>query len=116
MCSKSGSRRAATSTRTRPRIRPRLEVLRKEKLEALLVERRKRVERNPTDLQLRFELGELLLSIGQFNEAIPELQQLARQNPNSRASGDEPLLGPLLRAKGNASTGRHANSRRCLPR
>jgi tetratricopeptide (TPR) repeat protein len=44
---------------------------------------RRRVERNPTDLQLRFELGDLLLAAGNFNDAIPELQK-ARQNPNTR--------------------------------
>ncbi|HAK06774.1 MAG TPA: hypothetical protein DCO65_05845, partial [Spartobacteria bacterium] len=33
--------------------------------------------------QLRFELGELLVSAGQFREALPELQR-ARQNPNAR--------------------------------
>jgi len=46
-------------------------------------EAKRRVERNPTDLQLRFELGDLLLAAGNFNEAIPELQK-ARQNPNTR--------------------------------
>lgn len=60
-----------------------LDELRKEKAKTQIEEAKKRVERNPTDLQLRFELGELLLSIGQFNEAIPELQR-ARQNPSSR--------------------------------
>ncbi len=75
-----------------------LETLRREKTEALLVEARKRVERNPTDLQLRFELGELLLAIGQFNEAIPELQR-ARQNPNSRLRAMS-LLGRCFVQKG----------------
>jgi tetratricopeptide (TPR) repeat protein len=46
-------------------------------------ESRKRVERNPTDLQLRFELGEHLVAAGQFREALPELQR-ARQHPNAR--------------------------------
>ncbi len=49
----------------------------------LIDEARKRSERNPTDLQLRFELGEHLLEAGQFREALPELQR-ARQNPNAR--------------------------------
>ena len=44
---------------------------------------RKRAERNPTDLQIRFELGEHLLQAGHFREALPELQR-ARQNPNAR--------------------------------
>ena len=78
--------------------RAELETLRREKSEALLVEARKRVERNPTDLQLRFELGELLLAIGQFNEAIPELQR-ARQNPNSRLKAMS-MLGRCFVQKG----------------
>ena len=78
--------------------RAELETLRREKTEALLVEAKKRVERNPTDLQLRFELGELLLAIGQFNEAIPELQR-ARQNPNSRLKAMS-LLGRCFVQKG----------------
>ncbi len=43
----------------------------------------KRAERNPTDLQLRFELGEHLFHAGRFREALPELQR-ARQNPHAR--------------------------------
>jgi tetratricopeptide (TPR) repeat protein len=34
-------------------------------------------------LQLRFELGELLVNADRFREAVPELQR-ARQNPNAR--------------------------------
>jgi tetratricopeptide (TPR) repeat protein len=75
-----------------------LENLRKERTAAMLVEARKRVERNPTDLQLRFELGELLLAMGQFNDAIPELQR-ARQNPNSRLKAMS-LLGRCFVQKG----------------
>ena len=48
-----------------------------------IVEARERVARNPTDLQLRFELGENLFHAGQFREAVPELQR-ARQNPHAR--------------------------------
>ena len=51
--------------------------------EILIAEARKRVERNPTDLQLRFELGEQLVNSGHYREALPELQR-ARQNPNAR--------------------------------
>jgi tetratricopeptide (TPR) repeat protein len=64
----------------------------------MLIEAKKRVERNPTDLQLRFELGELLLSMGQFNDAIPELQR-ARQNPNTRLRAMS-LLGRCFVQKG----------------
>ena len=55
----------------------------KRRAEVLIDEARKRVERNPTDLQFRFELGENLMNAGHFREALPELQR-ARQNPNAR--------------------------------
>ena len=55
----------------------------KMRAELLVDEARKRSERNPTDLQLRFELGEHLLNAGRYREALPELQR-ARQNPNAR--------------------------------
>src|SRR5947208_3229013 len=51
--------------------------------EILIDDARERVARNPTDLQLRFELGENLFDAGRFREAIAELQR-ARQNPHAR--------------------------------
>jgi tetratricopeptide (TPR) repeat protein len=48
-----------------------LETLKKQRAETMISESRQRVERNPTDLQLRFELGERLLAAGNFAEAIP---------------------------------------------
>jgi tetratricopeptide (TPR) repeat protein len=51
--------------------------------ELLIADAQERVARNPTDLQLRFELGENLLTAGRFREAVPELQR-ARQNPHAR--------------------------------
>jgi tetratricopeptide (TPR) repeat protein len=60
-----------------------LEATRRNRAELLIGEARKGVERNPTDLQLRFELGEQLVNAGQFRDALPELQR-ARQNPNAR--------------------------------
>jgi tetratricopeptide (TPR) repeat protein len=60
-----------------------LKAAREKRAELLIDEARKRLERNPTDLQLRFELGEYLVSAGKFREALPELQR-ARQNPNAR--------------------------------
>jgi len=44
---------------------------------------RERVERNPTDPQLRFELGTHLFHAGHAREAIPELQR-AKSNPHIR--------------------------------
>src|SRR6058998_4231253 len=60
-----------------------LKVAKKKRAEILLEDARKRLERNPTDLQLRFELGEHLVNAGLFRQALPELQR-ARQNPNAR--------------------------------
>src|SRR5437660_8723545 len=51
--------------------------------EILIADAQERVARNPTDLQLRFELGENFFSAGRFREAVPELQR-ARQNPHAR--------------------------------
>jgi tetratricopeptide (TPR) repeat protein len=51
--------------------------------EILIADAQERVKRNPTDLQLRFELGENFFSAGRFREAVPELQR-ARQNPHAR--------------------------------
>jgi tetratricopeptide (TPR) repeat protein len=55
----------------------------RKRAEILVEDARKRMARNPTDLQLRFELGEHLVNAGRFREALPELQR-ARQNPNAR--------------------------------
>ena len=51
--------------------------------EILIADAQERVKRNPTDLQLRFELGENFFNAGRFREAVPELQR-ARQNPHAR--------------------------------
>jgi tetratricopeptide (TPR) repeat protein len=60
-----------------------LETLAAQRGELLLEEANRRVERNPTDLQFRYELGEILVSLHRYQEAIPELQK-ARMNPNAR--------------------------------
>jgi tetratricopeptide (TPR) repeat protein len=75
-----------------------LAAARKKRAEMLTGEARKRVERNPTDLQLRFELGDHLMSAGQYREALPELQR-ARQNPNARLKAMN-LLGLCYRKLG----------------
>jgi tetratricopeptide (TPR) repeat protein len=51
--------------------------------EILIADAQERVARNPTDLQLRFELGANLFTAERFREAVPELQR-ARQNPHAR--------------------------------
>lgn len=59
---------------------------------------RKRVADNPTDLQVRYELGEALMQAGSFSDAIPELQR-AVQNPNVRLRAMN-LLGQCFVEKG----------------
>jgi tetratricopeptide (TPR) repeat protein len=78
--------------------RDHLEALKKDRQDRKVAEARKRVDRNPTDLQLRFELGELLLESGNFGDAITELQK-AQQNPNVRLKAMS-LLGRCFVQKG----------------
>ena len=48
-----------------------------------LEECRSRADKYPTDLQIRFELGQLLFESGKISEAIPEFQK-ARNNPHKK--------------------------------
>ena len=61
-------------------------------------EAQKRVDQNPTDPQLRFELGTALYNSGDHSAAIPHLQQATR-NPHIRTKVLL-LLGRTFRAKG----------------
>ncbi len=72
--------------------------LKQQKAGVLIGDARKRVERNPTDLQLAYELGEQLVHAGMYTEAIKELQR-ARQNPNARLKAMN-LLGQCYTEKG----------------
>jgi tetratricopeptide (TPR) repeat protein len=74
-------------------------LLAKQKRAELLIDNtRERSERNPTDLQIRFELGEHLLQASRFREALPELQR-ARQHPAARLKSMN-LLGRCYRELG----------------
>jgi tetratricopeptide (TPR) repeat protein len=64
----------------------------------LIEDTKERLGRNPTDLHVRFELGEHLVNAQRFREAIPELQR-ARQNPNARFKAMN-LLGVCYRELG----------------
>jgi len=60
-----------------------LKAAKAKRAEILINDALERVGRNPTDLQLRFELGKNFFHAGRFREAVPELQR-ARQNPHAR--------------------------------
>ncbi|HEX3626889.1 MAG TPA: hypothetical protein VH280_15880 [Verrucomicrobiae bacterium] len=60
-----------------------VEQLKAAKLEFQVTECQKRVERYPTDLAIRYEMGALYYQIGKYSEAIQELQK-ARQNPHKK--------------------------------
>ena len=75
-----------------------LDEARKQRAEILIDDARKRLDRNPTDLQLRYELGEHLTNAGLYRDALPELQR-ARQNPNARLKAMN-LLGRCYRELG----------------
>jgi tetratricopeptide (TPR) repeat protein len=57
--------------------------LQAEKLNFQLAECQKRVEKFPTDLAIRFEMGQLYFQAGKIGEAISELQK-AQGNPHKR--------------------------------
>jgi tetratricopeptide (TPR) repeat protein len=78
--------------------RAELEEMENQRAKLLVDEAKKRVERNPTDLQLRFELGEILVNVGNYKNAISELQR-ARQNPNVRLRAMN-LLGKCYAERG----------------
>lgn len=65
------------------KVLAKLEAARKQRTEILIIDARKRLDHNPTDLKLRYELGEQLANAGKYREAVPELQR-ARQNPQAR--------------------------------
>ena len=70
-----------------------LEALRQRRSDFLLEDTKRRAEANPTDLLVRFELGELHFKAGRMGEAIAELQK-AQNNPNRRIAA----MGLLARA------------------
>ncbi len=63
--------------------RQQLQEVERGQMETLIAESKERVDRNPTDNELRFELGSRLFAAGQFREAIQHLQ-MAKRSPNLR--------------------------------
>ncbi|MEI6607192.1 MAG: hypothetical protein WCP35_17910 [Verrucomicrobiota bacterium] len=69
-----------------------------ERLALVVAEAKRRVDQNPTDPQLRFELGNALYQAGDYSGAILHLQQATR-NPHIRTKVLL-LLGRTFKAKG----------------
>jgi tetratricopeptide (TPR) repeat protein len=63
--------------------RARIAEIRMERSAVVINESKARVDRNPTDKQLRYDLGQAYFNAGMYTEAIPELQQ-AKSNPHIR--------------------------------
>jgi tetratricopeptide (TPR) repeat protein len=79
-------------------LRDALEARRADRRAEQVAEAQRRVDQNPTDPQLRFELGSALYNSGDYSGAIPHLQQATR-NPHIRTKVLL-LLGRTFRAKG----------------
>ncbi len=74
-----------------------LDARKADRLSEQVAESQRRVDQNPTDPQLRFELGTALYNAGDFSAAIPHLQQATR-NPHIRTKVLL-LLGRTFKAK-----------------
>lgn len=79
-------------------LRAALVARRADRLTEQVQEAQRRVDQNPTDPQLRFELGSALYNSGDHSAAIPHLQQATR-NPHIRTKVLL-LLGRTFKAKG----------------
>jgi tetratricopeptide (TPR) repeat protein len=75
-----------------------LEARQADRLAEQIQDAQRRVDQNPTDPQLRFDLGNALYNAGDFSAAIPHLQQATR-NPHVRTRVLL-LLGRTFKAKG----------------
>lgn len=63
--------------------RQQLEETEKAQMATLIAESKERVDRNPTDNELRYELGSRLFKAGHYRDAIQHLQ-MAKRSPNLR--------------------------------
>jgi tetratricopeptide (TPR) repeat protein len=89
---------AAAADPDNEELKAALEARKSDRLASQVIETQKRVDQNPTDPQLRYELGSALYRAGDYSAAIPHLQQATR-NPHIRTKVLL-LLGRTFRAKG----------------
>lgn len=75
-----------------------VEQLKAAKLEFQVDECKKRIERYPTDLAMRFEMGMLYFQTGKYSEAIQEFQKAAN-NPNKKLAAWSYLAKCYLQKK-----------------
>ncbi len=73
-------------------------MLQAEKLDFQVAECQKRVEKFPTDLAIRFEMGQLYFQAGKVSEAISELQK-AQGNPHKRLAAMSMLAQSFAKKK-----------------
>lgn len=85
---------------TAPDFTERAAALQAEKLAFRMSECQQRVEKYPTDLAFRFELGTLYLQAGKLGEAIAEFQK-AKNNPNKRIAAMSGLAQCFAKRKMN---------------
>ena len=74
---------AAAADPNNAELQAALDARKADRLAEQVQESQKRVDQNPTDPQLRFELGTALYKAGEYSAAIPQLQQATR-NPHIR--------------------------------
>jgi tetratricopeptide (TPR) repeat protein len=89
---------AAAADPDNEELKAALEARKADRIAEQVLEAQKRVDQNPTDPQLRFELGTALYKAGDHSAAIPHLQQATR-NPHIRTKVLL-LLARTFRAKG----------------
>lgn len=89
---------AAAADPDNAELQEQLKEIQKERIAERLEECKKRVEQNPTDPKMRYDLGQAFYDAGDYSEAIPHLQQATR-NPHIRTKVLL-LLGRTFDAKG----------------
>ena len=88
--------------------RKNLEAIKQQRAASMITDAKARVDRNPTDKAIRFDLGQAYFNAGMFTEAIPELQQ-AKGNPHIRTKAML-LLGRCFEKKNMNDLARSAFS------
>ena len=89
---------AAAADPDNEELQAQLKEIESDRIQERLTECKQRVEQNPTDPKMRYDLGQAYYDAGEYSDAIPHLQQ-AQRNPHIRTSVLL-LLGRTFDAKG----------------